>query len=141
MKKFYLSAAVIAASLALPGLPATAQTNEIVIGITITTTGPAAALGIPERNPLEFATIRDRVQSRHHHGAVDHAAVGRGLQRRQRSRHSAFRSGAVPDYAGARQVVGGYAAAGADHGQGALRAHEGAQHQDRRLYRLFRFLR
>src|SRR5258705_12883168 len=54
MKKFYLSAAVIAASLALPGLPATAQTNEIVIGITITTTGPAAALGIPERNALEF---------------------------------------------------------------------------------------
>ena len=31
-----------------------AQTNEINIGITITTTGPAAALGIPERNALEF---------------------------------------------------------------------------------------
>ncbi len=54
MKKFYLSAAVIAASLALAGLPAMAQTNEIVIGITVTTTGPAAALGIPERNALEF---------------------------------------------------------------------------------------
>jgi branched-chain amino acid transport system substrate-binding protein len=54
MKKFHLSAAVIAASLALPGLPAMAQTNEIVIGITVTTTGPAAALGIPERNALEF---------------------------------------------------------------------------------------
>src|SRR4030081_752414 len=54
MKKFYLSAAVIAASLALPGLPAMAQTNEIVIGITVTTTGPAAALGIPARNALEF---------------------------------------------------------------------------------------
>src|ERR1700736_2289524 len=54
MKKFYLSAAVVAASLALPGLPALAQTNEITIGITITTTGPAAALGIPERNALEF---------------------------------------------------------------------------------------
>ena len=54
MKKFYLSAAVVAASLALPGLPAMAQTNEIVIGITVTTTGPAAALGIPERNALEF---------------------------------------------------------------------------------------
>jgi branched-chain amino acid transport system substrate-binding protein len=54
MKKFYLSAAVIAASVALPGLPAMAQTNEITIGITITTTGPAAALGIPERNALEF---------------------------------------------------------------------------------------
>src|SRR4030081_1556669 len=54
MKKFYLSAAVIAASLALPGFSALAQTNEIVIGITITTTGPAAALGIPERNALNF---------------------------------------------------------------------------------------
>src|ERR1700704_2208443 len=56
MKKFYLSAAAIAASLALPGLPALAQTSEITIGITITTTGPGAALGIPERNALDFAT-------------------------------------------------------------------------------------
>jgi branched-chain amino acid transport system substrate-binding protein len=54
MKKFYLSAAVIAASLALPGLPALAQTSEITVGISITTTGPGAALGIPERNALEF---------------------------------------------------------------------------------------
>ena len=54
MKKFYLSAAVIAASLALPGSPASAQSNEIVIGISIATTGPAAALGIPERNALDF---------------------------------------------------------------------------------------
>jgi len=54
MKKFYLSAAAIAASVALPGLPAMAQTNEITIGITVTTTGPAAALGIPERNALDF---------------------------------------------------------------------------------------
>ncbi len=34
--------------------PAAAQSNEIVIGITTSTTGPAAALGIPERNALEF---------------------------------------------------------------------------------------
>ena len=54
MKRFYLSAAVIAASVALPGLPASAQTSEITVGITISTTGPAAALGIPERNALEF---------------------------------------------------------------------------------------
>src|SRR5258707_15186264 len=54
MKKFYLSAAAIAAIAALPGLPALAQTNGITIGITITTTGPAAALGIPERNALDF---------------------------------------------------------------------------------------
>src|SRR6201990_1240969 len=54
MKRCYLSAAIIAASVALPGLPAMAQTNEITIGISISTTGPAAALGIPERNALEF---------------------------------------------------------------------------------------
>src|ERR1700704_474207 len=54
MNKALLSAAVVAASVALPGLSAQAQTNEITIGISITTTGPAAALGIPERNALEF---------------------------------------------------------------------------------------
>jgi branched-chain amino acid transport system substrate-binding protein len=56
MKRFYLSAAVLAASVALPALPALAQTNEITIGITLTTTGPGAALGIPERNALDFVT-------------------------------------------------------------------------------------
>jgi branched-chain amino acid transport system substrate-binding protein len=54
VRKFYLSAAAVATSLALPGPPAMAQTNEITIGITVTTTGPAAALGIPERNALDF---------------------------------------------------------------------------------------
>jgi branched-chain amino acid transport system substrate-binding protein len=54
MKKFYLSAAVVTAALTLPALPALAQTSEITIGISISTTGPAAALGIPERNALEF---------------------------------------------------------------------------------------
>src|ERR1700755_1719129 len=52
MKSFYLAAAALAAVLALPG--ASAQTNEITIGISITTTGPGAPLGIPERNSLEF---------------------------------------------------------------------------------------
>jgi branched-chain amino acid transport system substrate-binding protein len=52
MRKALLSAVALVA-LALPG-SAFAQTNEIVIGITVTTTGPAAALGIPERNSLEF---------------------------------------------------------------------------------------
>src|SRR6201994_3925987 len=54
MKRFLLSAAVIAVSVAFAGASAQAQTNEITIGISITTTGPAAALGIPERNALEF---------------------------------------------------------------------------------------
>src|SRR3977135_2018432 len=52
MKKFYLSAAALAAVLVrTPALP---HTTEIVVGIPPTTTGPAAALGIPERNALEF---------------------------------------------------------------------------------------
>src|SRR5215831_3544119 len=54
MKRAFLSAAALAVAFALPGSPVQAQTNEITIGITITTTGPAAALGIPERNSLDF---------------------------------------------------------------------------------------
>src|ERR1700755_2096879 len=54
MKRFYLSAAIIAASVALAAMSAQAQTNEITVGISISTTGPAAALGVPERNALEF---------------------------------------------------------------------------------------
>src|SRR6201988_3684519 len=54
MKKAFLSAATLALALALPGAGASAQTNEITIGISLTTTGPGAALGIPERNALEF---------------------------------------------------------------------------------------
>jgi branched-chain amino acid transport system substrate-binding protein len=47
-------AALAAASLALTASSAFAQSNEITIGISISTTGPAAALGVPERNALEF---------------------------------------------------------------------------------------
>src|SRR6476619_3146918 len=54
MKKAFLSAAALAAVLALQGAPALAPANDIVIGITVVTTGPAAALRIPERNSLEF---------------------------------------------------------------------------------------
>jgi branched-chain amino acid transport system substrate-binding protein len=54
MKKAFLSAASAVVAIALAGAPAVAQTNEITIGISVTTTGPAAALGIPERNALDF---------------------------------------------------------------------------------------
>src|SRR6202012_3550719 len=54
MKRFYLSAVMAAVAAAALVLPAGAQTSETTIGISITTTGPAAALGIPERNALEF---------------------------------------------------------------------------------------
>jgi branched-chain amino acid transport system substrate-binding protein len=53
MNKTAFIAAAIAA-IALPTSPAGAQSNEITIGISISTTGPAAALGVPERNALEF---------------------------------------------------------------------------------------
>ena len=46
--------AVVAAAFALPAAPGAAQSNEITIGISISTTGPAAALGVPERNALDF---------------------------------------------------------------------------------------
>src|ERR1700748_2623171 len=54
MKKATLAAMALAAVIALPGSPSQAQTNEITIGISISTTGPAAALGVPERNALDF---------------------------------------------------------------------------------------
>jgi branched-chain amino acid transport system substrate-binding protein len=49
-----LLAALAAAAAALASPSARAQSNEITIGISISTTGPAAALGVPERNALEF---------------------------------------------------------------------------------------
>ncbi len=56
MKTVGWAAAIAAAAWALPAtvVPVLAQTSEITIGISISTTGPAAALGIPERNALEF---------------------------------------------------------------------------------------
>jgi len=53
MKRLFLSAAAITL-VSLSGSPVIAQTSDITIGITIITTGPGAALGIPERNALEF---------------------------------------------------------------------------------------
>src|SRR3981081_252788 len=55
MKKLLLSA-VASAALAVRGVSALAQTNEIGVGVTVPAPGPAAALGIPERNALEFVT-------------------------------------------------------------------------------------
>src|SRR5579871_2980726 len=52
MNKVLLIAA--AAAFALQASPAAAQSSEITIGISISTTRPAAALGVPERNALEF---------------------------------------------------------------------------------------
>jgi len=54
MNKLSQSAAALAVMLLLPIGPALAQTHEITIGISLCTTGPGAALGIPERNALEF---------------------------------------------------------------------------------------
>jgi branched-chain amino acid transport system substrate-binding protein len=54
MRKLLLAVAGAATAFALSPPAALAQTNEITIGISISTTGPAAALGIPERNALDF---------------------------------------------------------------------------------------
>ena len=54
MRKFQLCAALALSLAALLAMPAAAQTSEITIGISISTTGPAAALGVPERNALDF---------------------------------------------------------------------------------------
>jgi branched-chain amino acid transport system substrate-binding protein len=43
----------VAATLAVTS-PSWAQSSDITIGISLSTTGPAAALGVPERNALEF---------------------------------------------------------------------------------------
>src|SRR6201987_2709456 len=53
MNKMILATAASAA-LALSAPSAQAQSSDITIGISISTTGPAAALGVPERNALEF---------------------------------------------------------------------------------------
>ncbi|MDB5501579.1 MAG: Branched-chain amino acid transporter substrate-binding protein [Tardiphaga sp.] len=53
MPKLHLAMAAVVASLALAA-PARAQTAEITIGLSLSATGPAAALGVPERNALEF---------------------------------------------------------------------------------------
>ena len=89
----------------------------------------------------QCAAFRDRIQGRHHHGLVDDAADHRGRPPSRTRRAfpiSAWRRSRSTKRA---QVVGRHAAADPDHGQGAVRAHEGARHQDRRLYRLLRFLR
>jgi len=154
MMKFRLPAAIAATALALTALPAAAQTSEITIGISISTTGPAAALGIPERNALDFvpkeiggvplkvivlddggdptnATTNARrfvTESRADiimgssttppTIAVSNVANEAGIP------HIALAP--FPGDAGAREMVCRNAAAGSDHGQGAVRAYEGA---------------
>jgi branched-chain amino acid transport system substrate-binding protein len=54
MKKLTWTAVMLAASVTLPVSLAAAQ--DITIGVSISTTGPAAALGIPEKNALEFVS-------------------------------------------------------------------------------------
>jgi branched-chain amino acid transport system substrate-binding protein len=53
MSKLHLAIAAVAATLAVAS-PAEAQSPEITIGVSLSTTGPAAALGVPARNALDF---------------------------------------------------------------------------------------
>jgi branched-chain amino acid transport system substrate-binding protein len=54
MKKLTMMALAFMAPVALPGVVATALAQDITIGVTLSTTGPAAALGVPEKNAMEF---------------------------------------------------------------------------------------
>ena len=149
-----LSAAVIAASLTLPGLPAMAQGNEITIGITVSTTGPAAALGIPERNALEFVpkeiggvpvkmimlddggdpTAATTNARRFVTESKADIIMGSSTTPPTIAVSTVANEAGIPHFGlapfpinQAREMVGRHAAADADHGQGALRAHEGAR--------------
>jgi branched-chain amino acid transport system substrate-binding protein len=53
MSKLHLAIAAVAAALVVAS-PAEAQSPEITIGVSLSTTGPAAALGVPARNALDF---------------------------------------------------------------------------------------
>lgn len=53
MRQGLISAAAAAVLLATAA-PALAQTNEITVGVTLSATGPAAALGIPIKNTIEL---------------------------------------------------------------------------------------
>ena len=164
MTKLTLTAAAFAA--AMMTTTALAQTAEITIGITIATTGPAAALGIPERNALEFvpkeiggvplkvivlddggdptaATTNARrfvTESKADiimgssttppSVAISTVANEAGIPH--------FALAPMPVNAGAREMDRRDAAAGADHGQGDLRAHEGEGRQDRSATSAFR---
>ena len=54
MKNLTWTAVVLAASVTLPGAVTLASAQDITIGVSISTTGPAAALGVPEKNAIEF---------------------------------------------------------------------------------------
>lgn len=54
MKRSILAAVAFVASAALPGLVAPALAQDMTVGISISTTGPVAALGVPEKNALDF---------------------------------------------------------------------------------------
>jgi len=54
-RKLWAAALGLAAfSLAASPSVRAAESPDITIGITISTSGPSAALGVPERNALEF---------------------------------------------------------------------------------------
>ena len=54
MKRSIMAAVAFVASAALPGLMTPVAAQELTVGITISTTGPVAALGVPEKNALDF---------------------------------------------------------------------------------------
>jgi branched-chain amino acid transport system substrate-binding protein len=139
MKRLYLTAAVAAATLALPALHALAQTNEITIGITTTTTGPGAALGIPERNALEFvpkeiAGVPLKVIVLDDGGDPTTATTNARRFVTESKADIIMGSAITPPTIAVSNV------ADPDRGQGALRPHEVQGREDGRLHRLFRLV-
>ena len=95
MNARHIAAALIVAALAVAGIAAPAHA-DINVGVTLSATGPAASLGIPEKNTFELlpTTIggredqldrpRRRVghdQGRHQHAQADHRGQGRRHRR------------------------------------------------------------
>ena len=54
MNKLTIRAMALLASVALPGALVSAMAQDITVGISLSTTGPGAALGVPEKNAMEF---------------------------------------------------------------------------------------
>ncbi len=169
MKKLIWTAIVMAASVALPGAVTFAAAQDITIGVSISTTGPAAALGIPEKNAIEFVPTEiggAKIKMIVLDDAGDPTTATTNARRFVTESNADIIIGSsvtppsiaistvanevgVPQFSLAPMPItpgrGKWTAVMpqpvADHGQGALRAHEEERREKRRLYRLLGFLR
>ena len=170
MTRKFWAAAIGLAAFGLAAAPSAraAESPDITIGITISTSGPSAALGVPERNALEFVpaeiggakiktivlddagdptTATTNARRFVNELAVD-IIMGSSNTPASIGVATVAAEAGIPHFAlaptpitpGARQVDRGNAAAGAADGQGAVRSHEEERREDRRHDRLLGFL-